>query len=177
VADANITKGSLARAMKQLMSEKSFAKISITDICDLCGMNRKSFYYHFKDKYDLMNWIFYTEFIVMVSNGSYENGWDLLEAVCELLYKDKGFYRAALRTEGQNSFREFILESMNPIINFLFDDMLEAITDVGLTGKMFCEMYLIAVSNWMEDGCKSTPAEFTNSIKQLIKKLAASIED
>ena len=24
-------------------------------------MNRKSFYYHFKDKYDLVNWIFDTE--------------------------------------------------------------------------------------------------------------------
>lgn len=27
-----------------------------------CGMNRKSFYYHFCDKYDLVNWIFDTEF-------------------------------------------------------------------------------------------------------------------
>ncbi len=34
MADANVTKESLARSMKQLMSEKSFAKISITEICD-----------------------------------------------------------------------------------------------------------------------------------------------
>ncbi len=177
MADANITKGSLANSMKQLMSEKNFSKISITDICDRCGMNRKSFYYHFKDKYDLMNWIFYTDFILMVSTGSYETGWDLLEAVCKLLYEDKSFYKAALRTEGQNSFREYILESMMPIVNFLFDDMIEVISDVGLSGKMFCEMYLIAVINWMEEDCKSTPTAFVNSIKKLIKKLADSIEN
>ena len=44
--------------MKKLMKEKPFAKISVIDICEGCGMNRKSFYYHFKDKYDLVNWNF-----------------------------------------------------------------------------------------------------------------------
>ena len=39
--------------MKALMEERPFAKISVGDICERCGMNRKSFYYHFKDKYDL----------------------------------------------------------------------------------------------------------------------------
>ena len=72
--DANITKSALARALKRLMAEKDFQKISVTDICEKCGMNRKSFYYHFKDKYDLMNWIFYTEFITMVTTKEMETG-------------------------------------------------------------------------------------------------------
>ena len=53
--DANITKSALASSMKRLMKEKPFTKISVIDICEGCGMNRKSFYYHFKDKYDLVN--------------------------------------------------------------------------------------------------------------------------
>ena len=63
MAYSNITKTMMADAMKELMSEKPFAKISVGDICERCGMNRKSFYYHFKDKYDLVNWIFQTEFL------------------------------------------------------------------------------------------------------------------
>ena len=61
MADSNITKNALAAAMKKLMREKKLSKISIADICGECGMNRNSFYYHFRDKYDLVNWIFYTE--------------------------------------------------------------------------------------------------------------------
>lgn len=60
--DSSITKKALADALKQLMAEKPLQKISVGDICERCNMNRKSFYYHFRDKYDLVNWVFYTEF-------------------------------------------------------------------------------------------------------------------
>lgn len=52
MADSNITRNAMAAAMKALMKEKKLSKISISDICGACGMNRNSFYYHFKDKYD-----------------------------------------------------------------------------------------------------------------------------
>ncbi|MGM9640637.1 MAG: TetR/AcrR family transcriptional regulator, partial [Faecousia sp.] len=35
--------------MKDLMNREPFAKISVGDICQACQMNRKSFYYHFRD--------------------------------------------------------------------------------------------------------------------------------
>ena len=60
MADSNITKRALAQALQELMEEVPFDKINVTQICEKCGINRKSFYYHFKDKYDLANWIFYT---------------------------------------------------------------------------------------------------------------------
>ena len=63
MADSNITRNAMAAAMKALMKEKKLSKISISDICGACGMNRNSIYYHFKAKYDLINWIFYTEFV------------------------------------------------------------------------------------------------------------------
>ena len=63
MADSNITKKALAAALKELLLEKNLAHISVSDICERCDMNRKSFYYHFRDKYDLVNWIFDNEFI------------------------------------------------------------------------------------------------------------------
>ena len=45
--DSNITKKALAQTMKELMAKQPFSKISVGDICDACGMSRKSFYYHF----------------------------------------------------------------------------------------------------------------------------------
>ena len=37
----------------------------------------QEFYYHFKDKYDLVNWIFETDFIDVVRLSEYSIGWDL----------------------------------------------------------------------------------------------------
>ena len=42
--DSNITKKALAQSLKELMGKQSFAKISVADICEGCGMSRKSFY-------------------------------------------------------------------------------------------------------------------------------------
>lgn len=48
------------------MMELSFEKINVAQIYERCNMNRKSFYCHFKDKYDLVNRIFDTEFIALL---------------------------------------------------------------------------------------------------------------
>lgn len=66
MADSNITKRALATSLKELMAEQPFDKINVAQICERCNMNRKSFYYHFKDKYDLVNWIFDTEFLELL---------------------------------------------------------------------------------------------------------------
>lgn len=67
-----ITKKALAQALKELLAVKPLDKISVSDICEQCGMNRKSFYYHFRDKYDLVNWIYYTEFITVINAKDYD---------------------------------------------------------------------------------------------------------
>jgi len=103
MAYSNITKTAMAEAMKKLMNEKPFSKISVGDICEWCGMNRKTFYYHFKDKYDLVNWIFQTEFLEMLRVQNYNSGWELLSDICKYLYSERGFYTNALQVEGQNS--------------------------------------------------------------------------
>jgi len=49
LADSTLTKKALASALKELMQEVPFEKINVGQICEKCDMNRKSFYYHFKD--------------------------------------------------------------------------------------------------------------------------------
>ena len=76
--DANMSRKTLSFAMTELMKTESFQKISISDICDLCHMNRKSLYYHFKDKYDLVNWIFDNEFIAAVQRERDKDAWEFM---------------------------------------------------------------------------------------------------
>lgn len=87
MADSNITKNALAAALEELMGEKPFDKIKISDICDRCGMNRKSFYYHFRDNYDLVNWIFDNEFFQEISRLGYCADKQLLLKLCDYFYQ------------------------------------------------------------------------------------------
>ena len=92
MADSNITKRTLASALKELMESTPFTKITVSDICAKCNMNRKSFYYHFKDKFDLVNWIFDVEYLSHIQLGVDLIGWDSVLHLCDYFYKIYDFY-------------------------------------------------------------------------------------
>ncbi len=54
---SQITKRALETSLKNLLLQKPLNKITISDIANDCGINRMTFYYHFKDIYDLIEWI------------------------------------------------------------------------------------------------------------------------
>lgn len=53
---SQITKRALEQSLKRLLLQKPLNKITISDITDDCGISRMTFYYHFKDIYDLVEW-------------------------------------------------------------------------------------------------------------------------
>lgn len=53
---SQITKRALEASLKNLLLQKPLNKITINDITEDCGINRMTFYYHFKDIYDLVEW-------------------------------------------------------------------------------------------------------------------------
>ena len=69
---SNQTKHLLAESLQELMVTTPLEKISVNDIVDHAGVGRNTFYYHFEDKYDLVNWYFQsgiTQFLV--ERGAY----------------------------------------------------------------------------------------------------------
>ena len=58
---AERTKLWIADKMKKIMAKKSLDKIRVTEICREAEIERPTFYYHFKDKYDLVAWIFFND--------------------------------------------------------------------------------------------------------------------
>ena len=51
------TKKAIAYTFKDLLKEKPFNKITVNDIANKCDINRQTFYYHFQDIRDLIEWI------------------------------------------------------------------------------------------------------------------------
>lgn len=179
MADSNSTKSALADAMKKLMVCKSFAKISISDLCEECGLNRKSFYYHFKDKYDLVNWIFYVDFLTNMGGKNFENEWDVLVAVCNIFYHNKAFYQSALRIEGQNSFRDYFYEMLEPVMAFFVQDLFQ-VQNQKLFVTFFCDAFLTVVLRWFSMESELEPETFVEELKEVIcrssEKIAAKAE-
>ena len=60
------TKKMLAASLKKAMKHKPFSKITVSEIIADCGVNRKTFYYHFEDIYALLTWMFEEEAIDIV---------------------------------------------------------------------------------------------------------------
>ena len=52
----NTTKQALEESLKHMLLKKPLDKITIRDITEDCGINRMTFYYHFQDIYDLVEW-------------------------------------------------------------------------------------------------------------------------
>lgn len=59
----NLTKKALSQALKSLMASLSFEKITINDITKEAGLSRNTFYYHFSDINELLEWTFDNEIV------------------------------------------------------------------------------------------------------------------
>ncbi|MCR4786438.1 MAG: TetR/AcrR family transcriptional regulator [Lachnospiraceae bacterium] len=177
MSDSSITKKALADALKKLMKKKGFDRVSVSDICNSCGMNRKSFYYHFRDKYDLVNWVFYEDLIDRLSVADYENGWDMLYDICSKFYEDRVFYAEAFRIEGQDSFRSYVLETLRPMASFFLEGIFPDRGEEDYFFRYFGEAGLFAVMCWLRDDEGMTPEEFVENLRKVFCRLAAAVTE
>ena len=63
-------------------------------ISNQCDMHRQTFYYHFQDRYELLDWMLYNELISsFVENFSYETMEEKFYCIFNTMYNDKKFYQ------------------------------------------------------------------------------------
>ena len=68
----DLTKRALEQAFVELLAQKPLKKITVSDVTKRCGVNRMTFYYHFEDIYDLLNYCLSVE-MDKVLDGKYDN--------------------------------------------------------------------------------------------------------
>ena len=173
--DSSITKHALAEAMKELMKKYPMEKIKIGDIVALCNMNRQSFYYHFKDKYDLVNWIYYTEFFEGILNTTETPDWDMIEHICDFFYNNKSFYTNALQVRGQNSFSEYFNEVIHPLILSHFDTLYQNESNQSFYATFFANSIRVSITRWLLEGANISPHEFVELMKKAATGFAYKI--
>ena len=176
MAKSDITKRALAESLKSLMRENPFTKITIEDICDTAGVSRRNFYRHFLDKYELLNWVYYEDFVKNVHAKNYERTIDLFPDVCNHLYSDRAFFVNAFDVKGQNSFRTYCTDRLYP---YLERDFGSACTS-DYAKKFYIYRIVDAVFDRFQDWLRSEPCmppdEFStyiiDSMRSFSKKFA-----
>ena len=120
------TKRTLAESLKKLMRTKPFSKITVTEIVNDCGVNRKTFYYHFEDIYALLRWIFEEEAVNIVRQFDLLKDFNsAMEFVSNYIDENRDLLRNAYDAFGSVELSQFFHMSFIG----LNDELIESVED------------------------------------------------
>lgn len=177
MSEVNITKTALANALKELLLQVPFSKVSVRSICRICGLNRKSFYYHFKDKYDLLNWVFCSEFSALIQKSGIKDCGDLIRQLSVYFYANRAFYSRAFEVHGQNSFYDYFREFIQTILSELLRSYWPSEEYFYDFIAFFADVITCAIRNWLQIAVPPPPGEFCQLLRTSILSMARSIEE
>lgn len=173
MSNASITKSALAQAMKECMATTPFAKISIGTICNKCGLNRKSFYYHFRDKYELVNWIYENEIGHTIQEQlSDRHTSELALMICRYFEENRVFYSNALEVTGPNSFRDYFERQLEPLVDQTLNADGPSPFDIKELTAVVSDFCLSAVQRWLKSDGNLDSEKFLENLITVSFKLA-----
>lgn len=169
------TKHQLANSLKELMCHTPFNKITVQTLTNCCGLNRQTFYYHFKDMYELLIWIYNNEIfneIVKNQGGPWEA--DVMQIIR---------YAKSNKTFCRNTIRSLKKENMEAFLQPIFQSWVEKLTDdiskINFMSKddkrFFVEFFTTAFVNygiqWVSRGMLEDEEYVIQKIKVLLRLL------
>ena len=168
----------IADGFKEIMEKKAFEKITIADITDRCGLNRQTFYYHFQDKYELLNWILYSDIILPFSDGlTIENWSDKLLSILKKLKENSRFYTNAMNTSRGEEFRQYLFTAVTEVICEIIDQIAAGYTVSADARRFIAEFFSYGVSGtvikWVTSGMRRSPEDTAVYMKNLVNDYKA----
>lgn len=167
----------LAESFIQLVLKMPIEKITIKDITDGAGVIRPTFYNHFQDKYDLLEWIVKNELLgpltITLQRGHLEDG---LVLIFTNALEMKEFCIRAARMEGQNSFESIV---RNCIWEMLFTYIRERCADrpfshTWMTPEIVAQYYAqsltFVVMTWIRKDMIVSPEEMATIYQYIIHR-------
>ena len=116
------TKRALEASLKKLLLEKPLNKITINDITEDCGVNRMTFYYHFKDIYDLVDWILAEDAAKAMEGRRGFGTWS--EAYLDVLHQlqdNKTLVLNVYRSVGREQVEQYLYKMLDPLLRMFVE--------------------------------------------------------
>ena len=160
------------------MEKKPLGKISVREIIEDCGVNRKTFYYHFHDIYELVKWMFEEEAIEVVKQ--YDLMIDFQDAIyfaVNYVEENKHICSCAFDALGRDELKRFFYKDFYSVIGNIVDQLSEGMA-VPEDYRMFLtSFYTEALASllidWIQN--KEIPGKENRSKETLVQYIFLSL--
>ncbi len=172
---SQITKRALEQSLKNLLLKKPLNKITINDITEDCGINRMTFYYHFKDIYDLVEWACMEDAQKALQEKKTHDTWQ--EGLLQIYYavrENKPFimnvYRCVDREQVEKYLKPLTDNLLMGVVEEQSANMVVREEDKAFIAKVYSYIFVGLMLDWIKDDMKEEP-------EKLVSRLALVIQD
>ena len=170
---AQKTKRAFAESLKKLLSQKPLDKIKIADITEDCEVNRQTFYYHFKDIYDLLEWIYTNEATKVVGDKKTYDTWqEGFYEVFEYILKNKEFVLNTYNSVSREYLERYLYSETYYVLLEVVKEKSKNMSVRDKDKEFIADFYKFAfvglVIDWIRRGMKEEPKEIINRLNTLI---------
>ena len=172
---SQLTKRALEESLKKLLLKKPLTKITINDIAEDCGINRMTFYYHFKDIYDLVEWCCLEDARRALENKTPHDTWqEGCLRLFEVVLDNKPFVMNVYRCVHREQVERYLKPQVDSLVMGVLDEQSENITvrqeDKEFIAQVYSYVFVGLMLDWIKDDMKADP-------KLIVDKLAILMKD
>lgn len=173
-AMSQITKRALEQSLKNLLMKKPLTKITISDIADDCGINRMTFYYHFKDIYDLVEWSCLEDARrALEDNKTYDTWQQGLLQIFNAVRENKPFIMNVYRCVHKEQVEKYLNPLVDNLILGVIDEECVGMTvrdeDKSFIAQVYSYIFIGLMMDWIKADMREDPKEIVERLSKLIK--------
>lgn len=170
---SEITKRALSASLKKLLLEKPLKDITVGDITDDCGVNRQTFYYHFADLADLIEWTCLEDAdTVLKGKKDYDTWQEGFLEVFNLMLRDKAFINNIYHSVSLETLENYLYKLTFPLLRDVVEEISKPMSVREEDKKFIADFYKYAfvgvVLNWIKGGMREDPKLIVERISTLV---------
>jgi len=153
------TKEALADSLEKLLNARTLDKITVKDVVEDAGVNRQTFYYHFRDIYDLIQWIFEQKTTEVLNQA--EEAADLHASFIRIILairEERDLILNTFRSMGRDYLENYMFSTVERLLRpALENDPLCAQVDQAdrdFVLRFYCNALVGVLEDWMRQGMR-----------------------
>ncbi len=171
---SDITKRALEASLKNLLLQKPLDKITINDIAEDCGISRMTFYYHFKDIYDLVEWSCLEDARKALEEKKTHDTWqEGLLNIFRAVLENKPFVMNVYHCIDHEQVEKYLKPLTDNLIMGVINEQSADITvreeDKEFIARVYSYIFIGIMLDWIKDDMKEDPKEIVGRLSILIK--------
>lgn len=171
---SDTTKRALEESLKHMLLKKPLDKISISDITNDCGISRMTFYYHFKDIYDLVEWSCEEDAArALAGNKTYETWQQGFLQIFEVVRDNKPFimnvYRSVSRSQLERYLYKVTYALLLNVVNEEAEGMAVDKEDRAFIAHFYQYAFVGLMLEWIQDDMREDPAAIIERLTLLMQ--------